>query len=118
VLAALLALALAGSPSAQLTITVWPTGPAHAARVWTLRCDPVGGTLPRRGAACSRLAALRAPFAPTPPETACTQIYGGPQEALVRGSFRGGKVWARFARSNGCAVSRWNRVAFLFPVRL
>jgi hypothetical protein len=119
VLAALLALALGGSPSAQLTITVWPTGPAHAARVWTLRCDPTGGTLPRRATACRRLSAFSTnPFARTPPGTACSQIYGGPQQALVRGVFRGRRLYARFARRDGCETERWNRVAFLFPVRL
>jgi hypothetical protein len=44
----------------------------------------------------------------------CTQIYGGPEEALVTGSFRGRKVWARFSRVDGCAVDRWNRLSFLF----
>jgi hypothetical protein len=53
------------------------------------------------------------PFAPTPPATVCTQIYGGPQEALITGTFRGRRVWARFSRRNGCEIARWNRIAFL-----
>jgi hypothetical protein len=119
VLVALLALAFAGSPSAQLTITVWPAGRGHGSRVWTLRCDPVGGTLPRRVGACARLSRLRnGTFAPTPPATVCTQIYGGPQEAVVHGLFRGRRLWATFTRQNGCEISRWDRVSFLFPVRL
>jgi hypothetical protein len=118
VLAALVALALSATPSAELTITIWPAGRAHPARVWTLRCRPVGGTLPERRSACTQLSASPRPFAPTPPGTACTQIYGGPQVAIVRGSFRGRRVWATFARRNGCEIERWNRVAFLLPVRL
>jgi hypothetical protein len=119
VLVALLALALGGSPSAELTVTVWPDGRSHGAQTWTLRCDPVGGTLPRRTAACRRLSAFPTnPLASTPPATVCTQIYGGPQEALVRGMFRGRRVWTRFARRNGCEIARWHRVAFLFPVPL
>jgi Subtilisin inhibitor-like len=119
VLVALLALAFAGSPSAQLTITVWPAGRGHASRVWTLRCDPAAGTLPRPVAACARLARLGAgAFAPTPPATVCTQIYGGPQVALVRGSFHGRRIWATFMRRNGCEIARWDRVSFLFPVQL
>ena len=115
---AVLALALAGSP-ANLTITVWPNGRDHPARVSTLRCGPTGGTLPGRVAACRRLSAVSDnPFAPTPPDAICSEIYGGPQEALVRGTFRGHKIWARFSRRDGCATSRWDRVAFLFPVRL
>jgi subtilisin inhibitor-like len=116
---ALLALAFGGSPSAALTITVWPHGQAHASRVWTLRCSPAEGTLPRRGAACYRLSALPSdPFAPTPRGTVCTQIYGGPQVARVRGRFRGRRVSTTFTRRDGCAIRRWNRVSFLFPARL
>jgi hypothetical protein len=79
----------------------------------------VGGTLPRRATACSRLSTLAGdPFAPTPPRTACTQLYGRPQEARVRGRFRGRRISAGFNRRDGCAIARWNRVAFLFPVPL
>jgi hypothetical protein len=99
-------------------VTVWPAGRVHAAKVWTLRCAQAGGTLPERARACARLSALAAPFAPTLADTACSQIYGGPQEALVRGWFRGAKIWSRFTRRDGCAIARWNRVSFLFPVRL
>jgi hypothetical protein len=52
-------------------------------------------------------------FAPTPPDTVCNQIYGGPQQALVTGYVQGKRVWARFTRVDGCAVARWNRVGFL-----
>jgi hypothetical protein len=119
VIVALLVLALGGSPSANLTVTVWPQGRGHAARVWTLRCNPPGGTLPARLTACRKLSAFPDdPFAATPPATACTQIYGGPQVALVRGTFRGRRVATTFARRDGCEIARWARVSFLFPVRL
>ena len=58
---------------------------------------------------------LQQPFAPTPLNIVCTQVYGGPQEALVTGRFRGNPVSARFSRKDGCAIVRWNRVRFLFP---
>jgi len=90
---------------------------ADAMSAWrsaTLRCDPPGGSVAQPGRACSRLRASgRAIFAPTPPGTACTQIYGGPQEALVTGTLDGVNVWARFRRRDGCEIARWNRVAFL-----
>src|SRR5262245_16520968 len=114
-----MALALGGTPSTSLTITVWPRGRDQAARVWTLHCKPVGGTLPGAAAACRRLAAYPGtPFAPTPRGTMCTQIYGGSQEAFVRGRFRGRPVWARFDRRDGCAVIRWERVSFLLRIRM
>ena len=100
---------------ATLTITVWPGGPDEGSRTWTLRCSPTGGTLPARVQACRRLARMNAPFRPVPKDVACTQIYGGPQEAFVRGTFRGRRVWARFNRRDGCQIARWDRIAFLFP---
>ena len=106
-LVAVVAFALSVSPSANLRITVWSQGRAHAPHGTTLRC-------PSGAPACRQLGALAGPFAPTPPQTACSQIYGGPQEALVTGTFRGRKVWARFTRRDGCAIARWDRVAFLF----
>jgi len=102
--------------SASLHITVWPNGPDGASRQWTLRCNPVAGTLPHRAAACTKLGRVAHPFAPVPPGTACTEIYGGPQEALVTGTFRGVRIRARFNRRDGCEIDRWNRVRFLFPV--
>ena len=101
--------------STSLNITVWPNGEGHAPKkTYTLRCNPVGGTLPHRADACAKLANLRAPFAGVPKNIACTQQYGGPQEALVIGRFRGQSVRARFSRKDGCQIDRWNRVRFLF----
>ncbi|HEV8249045.1 MAG TPA: SSI family serine proteinase inhibitor [Gaiellaceae bacterium] len=107
----------AAAPSGRLTITVWPQGQeAGGARRWTLQCGPAGGTHPHPARACSRLAALADPFRPVPRDAVCTEIYGGPQEALVTGTYRGHRVNARFSRTNGCEIARWNRVAVLFPV--
>src|SRR5919204_3365219 len=99
-----------------LHVTVWPQGMPGPSRSWTLRCGPPGGSLPRAAIACRRLAALDHPFAPTPPGTACSQIFAGPQVALVTGRYRGRRVYARFSRRNGCETERWNRVRVLFPV--
>ena len=102
--------------STSLHITVWPAGAGQPGkRVYTLECAPVRGTLPKRAAACTKLMRVERPFAPTPMGMACTQIYGGPQEALVTGRFRGKLVRARFSRKDGCEIARWNRVRFLLP---
>jgi hypothetical protein len=108
--------AVAESATAQLHISVWPSGSRSRQSVrWTLRCGPPGGTLPRRERACRRLLALERPFSPVPRGTACTQIYGGPQVARVRGRLRGRRISAEFSRTDGCEISRWDRVRFLFP---
>jgi hypothetical protein len=97
----------------ELEISVTPGGEAPT-KVWTLRC-PSGGTLPNPDDACRRLLRLRNPFAPVPKGVSCTAIYGGPQEAEVRGVFRGRRVNARFNRGDGCQIARWDKVRFLFP---
>jgi Subtilisin inhibitor-like len=110
-----LAPAAAGaSPATELRITVWPEGRDKESQTWTLRCAPAGGTLPNARPACASLAKLRQPFAPVPPDMACTEIYGGPQVALVVGRHAGRRVWARFSRTDGCQIDRWRRHAFLF----
>jgi len=106
---------LGGSPTADLRIALWPQGQQGPRLVWTLRCVPAGGTLPNAVAACAKLSRFSTnPFAPVPQDSACTLIYSGPQEALVTGTFRGRRVWARFNRSDGCQTVRWKRLEYLF----
>jgi hypothetical protein len=108
--------ATAATPSADLRITVWPQGRGHGgATAWTLRCSPAGGTLPRRAAACTKLATMSSPFAPLPKGQVCTEQYGGPQQALVTGTFRGRRVWIQLGLRNGCEIARAKRLSFLLP---
>lgn len=80
----------------------------HQERSWSLTCDPAGGDHPDPEAACRSLADLQDPFAPLSDDQACTDIYGGPQRARVTGTYRGRQVQARFDRTNGCQISRWD----------
>jgi hypothetical protein len=106
------------APTTALEISVTPGGEAPT-KIWTLRCpdgSPGEGTLPGAAQACEQLLQMRDdPFAPVPKGMACTQVYGGPQEADVRGRFGVSPVEAHFDRGNGCEIARWNKVAFLFP---
>lgn len=71
---------------------------------------------PNARAACRKLSRLPlTAFAPVPRNVACTEIYGGPQVASVFGLIAGKEFNATFSRTNGCEISRWNRVRFLFP---
>jgi Subtilisin inhibitor-like len=108
-----LAAGAAASGTTSLRIRIWPDGPGGRSSMFTLRCDPIGGTHPRRVEACRVLASLKDPFAPVPANMGCTQIYGGPQVAIVTGTFRGRRVWARFKRNDGCQIARWVRVGVL-----
>jgi hypothetical protein len=117
----ILAVALASSPAAlaartELRVALWAKGEGIGSpRIWTLRCDPAGGTLPKPLRACRGLDRLAAPFAPVPAGSACSDIYSGPQVGIVTGSFRGRRVRAVFNRSDSCQTDRWSRVSFLFP---
>src|SRR5919106_260237 len=121
-LAALLALAGCGDapdpePAAPsettLTISVWPEGRAAGKpTVRRLEC-PAQASDP----ACARLAELGPEaFAPVPGDAACTQIYGGPQEARVEGAIDGTPIDADLSRSNGCEIARWDDVRAIMPV--
>src|SRR4051812_10240252 len=84
------------SDRTRLTIRAWPKGaPGRPKRSWTLVC-PGGGTLPQPERACRLLAGSPPPFEPLQRGRACTQIYGGPAEALVTGTFQGRAVHAAF----------------------
>ncbi|MDW8337794.1 MAG: SSI family serine proteinase inhibitor [Thermoleophilia bacterium] len=101
-----------------LKVTYWENGrDGSAPVVWTLRCDPPRGTHPRPALACRRLAAGGPKlFAPVPPSTACTMIYGGPQVARVVGSVQGTRIWTTLTRVDGCEIERWQRVSpWLLP---
>jgi Subtilisin inhibitor-like len=120
VVAAFVLLAAAAAPAqsstTSLKITVWPQGQSGVSKSWTLRCNPVGGTLPQRAAACRRLAALQRPFVGVSDDAVCTMIYGGPARARVIGRHKGRRVWAGFSREDGCQINRWRIHGFLFPI--
>jgi len=108
--------AVARAGAIDLRVTYRATGTASP-KVFTLHCDPARGTVAAPAAACRTLRALGADaFKPTPRGMrACAQLYGGPMTAVVTGRYYGRSVWAALSRVDGCAIARWNAVAFLFP---
>jgi hypothetical protein len=84
--------------------------------------DPDGeGPQPQRSAEVSCAGAADCPagaagleagdFAPVPAQTACTEIFGGPDTATVSGTIEGEAVEATLTRSNGCEIERFDRFA-------
>lgn len=106
-------------------VTVWPQGKTGKARRYGLPCGGGGGEfgsgsgtrlLPHSRVACRRLVLLPiSAFAPVARDVACTEVYGGPQVAVVSGRIAGKDFRATFTRTDGCEIARWNRVRFLFP---
>jgi hypothetical protein len=104
------------TPETELTISFWPEGrSAKAPEKWTLRCNPAGGTVPRPAAVCRQLYALTNPFAPRRKNLVCTDQYGGPQQAVIAGTYKGSRIWVLIGMRNGCDISRAKRLAFLVP---
>ncbi len=83
----------------SLVVTVWGD-PATSAAPTTATFDKAPGL-------------TMADLAPTTPDQACTEIYGGPGKATVTGTLDGAAVDATFTRSNGCEIARWEKMVAL-----
>jgi hypothetical protein len=97
-------------------VTYWPRVPRRDSESWTLTCDPVAErSRSGRGLRASGGRGFEL-FDPVPPDSACTEIYGGPQVAQVDGTVDGEPVSASFDRANGCEISRWEALSpWLLP---
>ncbi|MFG3254131.1 SSI family serine proteinase inhibitor [Streptomyces sp. NPDC048172] len=111
--------ALARGGADELTVTVTDSGGNTTDGTYTVRCRPTGGDHPEPERACAALDEAgrggRDPFAPVPRSEPCTMIYGGPATAHVTGVWKGRSVDARFKRSNGCEIERWDALVPALP---
>ena len=71
--------------------------------------------MPRTTATCGRLLALTNPFAPPRKNLVCTDIFGGPQQAVISGRYKGERIWTQLGLRNGCQIARAKKLAFLVP---
>jgi len=93
---------------ASLTVTVDDDGAkgSGAPRELKLECEE-----PTDSPACGAAAGVSPADVKEPPgDTACTTIYGGPEEATIKGTIRGNEIDAAFKRTDGCEISRWEKV--------
>jgi hypothetical protein len=82
----------------------------------TLTCDPPGGDHADPARACATLATgWQELLAPTRKGLICTEIYGGPQQATVTGTYSGKQVRSSYTRTNGCEISRWDAMKTVLP---
>jgi hypothetical protein len=94
-----------GSPDAT-TLTVRVDGDGKGpTKPRTLELDCANAGQSEACAAAAKLSA--ADLAPSPPDTACTQIYGGPETATIKGTLNGEPVDDKFSRTDGCEIHRW-----------
>ena len=45
----------------------------------------------------------------------CSQVYGGPDRALVRGRIGASSIRRWFGRADGCQIADWRRTGLLLP---
>ncbi len=102
----------------HLTVTVRNAGGGKDG-TFELYCHPGGGTHPDAGSACAALDRGarwgKDTFAPVPERSLCTMQYGGPATAHVTGTWAGRPVDARYDRSDGCQIGRWDRLVPVLP---
>jgi hypothetical protein len=111
----------AAAPSVRLTVDFTRRG-GSGHQVAHVRCAAAGNRVdgflravgaPRACAAARRIAGLLA--SGPDPHRACSQIYGGPERALVTGTVGGRRIRHGFSRTNGCGVAEWRRAMPLLP---
>ena len=105
------------SEGTDVTITLDPDGPGgEPAQEAKVECP--GANSPQ--AVCSAIDELpNGAAAPVPPETPCTEIYGGPDAVTIEGTLNTEPIDARLTRESGCEIERFERfgtvLAALFP---
>ena len=115
----------AGAPAASddaVRLTVTFSREPGMPRVAHLRCTAssarADGFLRAVGArhACATARRSAAFLASRPdPNRACSQIFGGPERALVVGTIGTRRVRRAFSRTDGCKVADWRRAMPLLP---
>lgn len=118
--AALGAVLLLAAPAAQATGTAGPA--AFTARVTVTVSmspdQPKSRTLLEcpgpRARACRALESSPEALWPTA-DRACTEIYGGPQRARIRGDVNGRRVDVVVQRNNGCGIEDWDSLRGVLP---
>jgi hypothetical protein len=104
-------------PDTDLELTValthTPGGPEHVFVLVSRSGQLVESTLPDPAAAIAAVGRFgERIFFPEPgPPKLCTQQYGGPQVAVVTGTFNGRAVNSRFSLTDGCEIARWRALS-------
>ena len=105
------------NPNLDLDLTVAlthsPDGPEHVFVLVSHSGELVESTLPDPAAAIAAVGRYgERIFFPEPgPPKLCTQQYGGPQVAVVTGTFNGRSVNSRFSLTDGCEIARWRALS-------
>ncbi len=90
-----------------LTVTLDPDGPDGPEKEMTdkdVTCEDGSDD-----AACDAIAEIDVDaLDPVSPDTACTEIFGGPDTASLKGIIEGEEVDVELTRANGCEIERFD----------
>jgi hypothetical protein len=109
---------------ADLTIVAGTIDAPESEGTATLTCDADTGEVSATGwlegdadEACASLIdpSVAAALDEPPEDQVCTEQYGGPSVATIRGTIGGESVDASLDRRNGCAIERWNQLQLYLP---
>jgi hypothetical protein len=96
-----------------VSLTEAPGAPEHVFRLTRHAGGPLESNLPDPAGAVAAVERFgEGIFFPAPgPPMLCTQQYGGPQVAVVTGTFGARQVHCRFSLTDGCEIARWHALA-------
>jgi len=102
--------------SAKVSLAVTFIRPGSAAKQWTLRCDPPGGSFPDAATACAKLKRAGDLFTPLRGHVMCPMIMATAERASVRGTYYGKPVHMTFI-DGGCTMAKWHTLRDIFNSR-
>lgn len=114
-------------PGVDADLSVVIQDPHGTSASYTIRCAGNDGSSVEGSAAIDARDACRALARPAvqnrlirgpSSERACTQVYGGPQTAMLSGTLEGQAVNAVVTRDDGCGIGDWDNLLkdILLPV--
>jgi hypothetical protein len=90
----------------SLTVTLDPDGPDGKEEEMSEEVTCEDGS---DDAVCQAVADIDVDaLAPVSPDTACTEIFGGPDTASLKGIIEGEEVDVDLTRANGCEIERFD----------
>ncbi|HEY2640041.1 MAG TPA: SSI family serine proteinase inhibitor [Streptosporangiaceae bacterium] len=104
--------AAVSSSKVSLDVTFGPTA-GHAAKHWTLRCEPAGGNYPDPPGACAKLLKWGDIFARPIGHVMCPMIMTTAQRITVTGTYFGKKINETIV-AGGCDLSRYYKLRQVF----
>jgi Subtilisin inhibitor-like len=93
--------------AAKASLDITLSGGSLAAKQWTLRCDPPGGTQPDPAAICSQLLKVKNIFRPQLVKVMCPMILANARSFVISGTWYGHKVHETIV-DGGCDLGRWS----------